>query len=154
MSNSKIKSQKFYQQTQIVLEYMHTLAVTNNGVLTPFTNNDTLKILAMPSLKTHGRALGNIQSRIDFACYLCKLPPLGIAANPPFKNSWEQADRSWAYPETTMRIAAKQRQWSNDDFMKLEAAQATLAGRAGTLWKKEMAINEDKIKAWAYGLKP
>lgn len=34
---------------------MRTLAVSNNGVLPHFNNNDTLKILAMRSLKTHGK---------------------------------------------------------------------------------------------------
>jgi hypothetical protein len=85
-------------------------------VLPLYTNADAAAVLGMEDMNQFGRVLGNIQSsRIDFACYVCGLPPLGLAADAPFDMAWNQQNRSWAFPVEVMQAAAQSRRWSDAD---------------------------------------
>jgi len=68
----------------ILLEWLRQRAFANSGHIPPFSNADAAAALSLGDLRTYGRVHGNVQSRIDFACYLCDLPPLGCAADQPF----------------------------------------------------------------------
>jgi hypothetical protein len=99
-----------------------------------------------------GRVFGNIQSRIDFACYVGGLPPLGLAAEVPFAKAWERQDRDWEFPVGTMQAATRSRVWTAADFDLVSRETERLPGQAYRIWREELATNEAKVKAWAFGL--
>lgn len=73
-----------------------------------------------------GMAVGNVQSRVDFACFRLGLPPLGLTAKEPFK-AWEYDGKApWAYPVLSMTKAALERHWTSEDFEDLLAMSRTL----------------------------
>jgi predicted HNH restriction endonuclease len=123
------------------------------GLLGEFTNADVAAILDMHDLSRSGRAFGNIQSRIDYACYLLGFPPLGLAATIPFDMAWAQGDRNWAFPLADMQLAAKSRRWLNEDFDAILAESRDLPGQAYMSWKQELSTNESKVRDWAFRLK-
>lgn len=138
-------------RTEELLEWMKRLAAEVGG-LGHFTNADAARALGMTDMHRHGRVLGNIQSRIDFACYRLGLPPLGLTAEAPFSDAWGQQDRSWSYPVLSMQRAAKAFHWNERDFDALIGETASLSGQAHLLWKAELRENEASVRAWAEGL--
>ena len=115
-------------------------------------HTDAAAVLGMADMHKFGRVFGNIQSRIDFACYVEGLPPLGLAADAPFDKAWDQQDRDWAFPIDNMRAAARSRVWRNKDFDLVLRETERLPGQAHISWKKELATNEAKVRAWAFNL--
>lgn len=61
--------------TEVIVNWLQEKAGANDGILPLYSNNDVADILDMNDMHKYGRVLGNIQSRIDYACYMCKLPP-------------------------------------------------------------------------------
>ncbi|MGB9150014.1 MAG: EVE domain-containing protein [Burkholderiales bacterium] len=139
-------------QTEKILQWLTKISVLNDGALPIFTYKDAAAVLGESNMRTFGRALGNIQSRIDFACYVVGLPPLGLAANAPFENAWQQEDRNWAFPIEIMENAAKSRIWTNEDFEAVLDETRKLPLKAHYSWKIEMNTKEIKVKEWAFGL--
>jgi predicted RNA-binding protein with PUA-like domain len=139
-------------RTEVLLRWLQETSVSNGGRLPSYTNADAAAVLGMMDMHQFGRVFGNIQSRIDYACYVGGLPPLGLAANAPFDNAWDQQDRDWAFPVETMQAAARSRVWSAEDFDLVLRETQRLPGLAHISWKKEIATNEAKVKAWAFGL--
>lgn len=138
-------------RTVKVIEWLKEMARENDGVIPEFTNADTAAHLGMHDLQRYGRVLGNIQSRIDFACYQCGLPPLGLAAVAPFERAWSQGERDWAFPVTSMQSAAQNKVWSDDDFDRVLRATEGLPGQAHHSWVEESSTHGQSIKDWAYG---
>ncbi|MCM2308477.1 MAG: HNH endonuclease [Sulfuritalea sp.] len=138
-------------RTVTVLQWQKQVAKENDGVLPAFTNVNTAAILGMDDLQRYGRVLGNIQSRIDFACYRCGLPPLGLAADSPFERAWAQEGRDWKFPVDTMQAAAQARVWADTDFDQVLRVTEELPGQAHIFWTEELSTNEAQVKAWAYG---
>lgn len=118
------------------------------GRIPPFSNADAATAIGLGTLQKYGRVHGNIQSRIDFACYLCDLPPLGCAAVTPFDKAWSQEGRAWAYPIPELQQAAQGRTWSPDEFDRVQSAVAKLPGIAHLPWRDTLRSHEYRIRNW------
>ena len=143
---------KTQTRTEILLKWFQTRSEANGGRLASFTNAEAAAVLGMTDMHQFGRVFGNIQSRIDFACYLGGLPPLGLAADAPFAKAWDQGTRDWAFPIATMQAAARSHVWTPNDFDLVLRETQELPGQAHIFWKKAITGNEAKVKAWAFGL--
>jgi predicted RNA-binding protein with PUA-like domain len=143
---------KTQTRTEALLKWFQTRSESNGGRLASFTNAEAAAVLGMTDMHQFGRVFGNIQSRIDFACYIGGLPPLGLAADAPFDKAWSQQTRDWAFPIATMQAAARSRVWSSGDFDLVLRETQELPGQAHISWKKAITGNEAKVKAWAFGL--
>jgi len=139
-------------RTELILNWHEERSQSNGGRIPAFTNADTSRFLGKDDVQRFGRALGNIQSRLDFACYRAGLPPLGLAAVAPYDRAWQQEKRSWAFPQAHMAAAAKTRRWKREDFEAILHESLSLSGQAADLWKSEISGNEAGVKAWAFGL--
>lgn len=136
-------------RTSLLLQWLQQQAAENDGFLPPFTNADAAHAMGMHEVQRFGQVHGNIQSRIDYACYVCDLPPLGCAAEVPFRRAWGQQKRVWAFPIEGMQAAAKSRQWGPTDFNRILKETEHLPGQAHLVWKEAIASEEGRVKAWA-----
>jgi hypothetical protein len=139
-------------RTENLLKWLRTKSETNGGHLASFTNAEAAAVLRMTDMHKFGRVFGNIQSRIDFACYISGLPPLGLAADAPFDKAWDEQTRDWAFPIATMQSAARSHVWNSNDFDLVLRETQGLPGQAHISWKKAITTEEAKVKAWAFGL--
>jgi predicted HNH restriction endonuclease len=139
-------------QTEALLLWLEERALTNAGRMPSFSNVEAAAAIGMGDLSRSGRAYGNIQSRLDFACYQAGLPALGLTADAPFDDAWSQQDRDWPFPVPTMQIAAKDRVWSRSDFAKVRRRAKALPGQAHVAWKRELLENPQAVRDWAHGL--
>lgn len=140
-------------RTETLLAWLRQNAAANGGRVSRFRNADGGAALGMADLHRFGRVLGNIQSRIDYACYVAGLPPLGLAGEAPFDNAWQKQDGDWAYPISAMQAAAQSHIWTATDFDRVLQESRKLSGLAHICWQKEVAANEGAVKAWAFGLR-
>lgn len=138
-------------RTVKVIEWLKEMAREHDGVIPEFTNADTAAHLGMHDLQRYGRVLGNIQSRIDFACYQCGFPPLGLAALAPFERAWSQGERDWVFPVASMQFAAQNKVWSDNDFDRVLRATEGLPGQAHHSWVEESSTHGQSVKDWACG---
>jgi hypothetical protein len=100
--------------------------------------------------KRASQELGNLMSRLDFACYAVGLPSIGCIAEKPFADAWQQQNRTWKWPIKKMRAAAKAHAWSAADFdLVLEETQRLSYGLGHIAWNDEFVRNDNKIMAWA-----
>jgi hypothetical protein len=147
-SDDFLRMKKVQAHTQIILTWLKDNCT--EGRLS-FTNTDLAKALGK---KKPDRPLGNLISRLDFACYAAGLPPLGCAAEETFKEAWqprEGYDRSWNFPVGKMQRAAKTHRWSSVDFERiLHETQRLTTGMGHLAWKDEFAKHEARIKEWAF----
>lgn len=123
-----------------------------DGRVPAFSNAEGAAALGWSDLQVFGRAYGNLQSRLDFACYRAGLPPLGLTAEQEFAKAWGQDARSWRFPVQSMRAAAQTRVWSTRDFDLIRAEAAALPGQAHIAWQEALATSEADVRAWAEGL--
>lgn len=142
------------QRTEQLLDWLAGKAIRSGGVLCGHTNADVGAMLGFDDLTRHGRVLGNIQSRLDFACYQAGVPPLGLCAIEHFANAWAQEGRTWPFPVMTMRQAAQSFKWTPDIFDKIRANARLLPGQAAIPWRKAIKEQEAAIRKWAEGLVP
>jgi predicted HNH restriction endonuclease len=140
-------------RTATIIGWLKDSAIGNDGYLPPFANSDLAALLDMPDMQRFGRVVGNLVSRIDFACYACALPPLGCAAGEPFGKAWSQQTRDWAFPISEMQTAAQSRQWTPSDFDRVLLETQRLPATAHVSWKEELATNEVRVKTWAHLLR-
>ena len=136
-------------RTETLLHWLQGLCEQHGGYFPQYTNADAAAALGMDDLRIYGRAYGNIVSRMDFACYKVGLPPLGLTAETPFAEAWQQQNRVWAYPVPAMQAAAQARRWTEKDFSHILVVTEGLPGQAYLIWQAE---NHDRIRDWAYGL--
>lgn len=141
------------QRTERVLDWLAGRAAKNGGLLSGFTNAEIGTMLGFDDLARHGRVQGNIQSRLDFACYRAGVPPLGLCVIEHFANAWSQEGRSWAFPVQSMRSAAQSFDWSKVVFDELRANARLLPGQAAIPWRQEFSEREENVRKWAEGLK-
>jgi predicted HNH restriction endonuclease/predicted RNA-binding protein with PUA-like domain len=139
-------------RTEQLLAWLQARADENGGRLPPHSNAEAAGVLGLGDMHRFGRVFGNIQSRIDFACYLERLPPLGLAANEPFSMAWNQQDRTWAFPVEEMQNASRTHRWTQRDFEAVLRHSQGLPGQAHLSWKKELSTKEVQVRAWAFGL--
>ena len=140
---------QFQIQTEAIIDFLKKSSIENNGKLT-FTNDDLAAILGGEDYK---RPLGNLISRLDFACYVVGLPPLGCAAAKPFPIAWmDPKGRTWSFPRDAMCRSAKAHRWTDADFEKLrDETRGIQSGKGRAVWDDEMAKHEAKIRDWAFG---
>jgi predicted HNH restriction endonuclease len=140
------------RRTVELLDWLAARAREFDGRLGRYTNADAARALGMTDMAVNGRVFGNIQSRVDLACYRAGLPPLGLTAVAPFAEAWQSDDRSWSFPVTAMRKAAETFHWVDRDFDRARAESEMLPGQASIAWHEELATREGKVRAWAHGL--
>jgi hypothetical protein len=132
--------------TERVIEWLRELSRISEGH-PKFTNADVARTLGE---KRPGRELGNLMSRLDFACYAAGLPSIGCTAEKPFADAWQQQNRTWKWPVKKMRAAAKAHSWSSTDFdLILQETQRLTYGLGHLAWNDELARYDNKIMAWA-----
>ncbi|WP_375403988.1 hypothetical protein [uncultured Sphingomonas sp.] len=141
------------QRTATLLNWLARRAAENHGLLNGHTNADVGRVLGFNDLSRHGRVLGNIQSRIDFACYIERVPPLGLCVVEMFANAWAQEGRAWRFPVPAMREAAQTFGWTDEIIARVEAATRTLPGQAAISWRRELAGDEAVVRDWAERLR-
>lgn len=142
------------QRTERVLDWLTQRAQDYGGRLGSYTNANVGMVLGFDDLTRHGRVLGNITSRIDFACYRIGVPPLGLCAIEPFANAWAQEGRAWAFPVKSMQGAAQTFDWQSSILDEIRREARLLPGQAAIPWRKEITERENEIRQWAEGLKP
>jgi hypothetical protein len=135
-------------RTDNLLAWLKQRAGQNDGLIPLFSNAEAAAAIGLGALKAFGRVHGNIQSRIDFACYLADLPPLGCAAIAPFEKAWSQEDREWLYPVAQLQRAAQTHVWQPDDFDRIAAAANQLPGIAHLPWRDALRNAERNVRAW------
>ena len=135
-------------RTHALLLWLKEAAKSNEGVLPSFNNQDAADAMGISDMAKNGRHHGNIQSRIDFACFQCNLPALGLAADAPFREGWQSGDRDWAFPVDRMQAAAQAHVWTDDEFDQILRVTEQLPGRASPLWT---TADESAVKTWAFG---
>lgn len=136
-------------RTERLLDWLIDQAKGNGWLIPAFTNAEAAAAIGLGALSTYGRVHGNIQSRIDFACYLCDLPPLGCAAVEPFEKAWAQDGRTWAFPVKALQQAAQGRVWSRDDFQRIKDQVKELPGIAYLPWRGALTTTEQRVRVWA-----
>lgn len=136
-------------RTNAFIAWLKSAASDNDGVIPSFTNEEAAAAIGLDDMQKYGRAHGNIQSRIDFACYRAGLPPLGLAADAPFELAWSQEHRTWEFPVKGMQRAAQLREWTDQDFDQVLRETERLPGQAHLIWKDALVREEQAIQAWA-----
>lgn len=150
MPKSISEVSKTHFPTKLFLEWLQRECDRNGGTLPGFNKTIAAKVMGFDSgqQSRNGMFRGQIQSRIDFACYVNNLPPIGLASTEPFERGWQGND--WVVPTKDMGRAARARKWSKADFSNLQGTLAKLSLHGGTLWEKEGESSSAKIKRWAY----
>lgn len=137
-------------RTTAFITWLKNSARNNDGVIPSFTNELAAAAIGLGGMQTYGRVHGNMQSRIDFACYRAGLPPLGLAAEQPFELAWSQESRTWEFPVYGMQRAAQLREWTDQDFDSVLRETERLPGQAHLIWKDALAKEEQAIRTWAF----
>jgi predicted HNH restriction endonuclease len=140
---------KTQQHTERLVAWLAARAAAGNGVIAPFTNAEAAAALDFGEPEKAGRAAGNIQSRIDFACYELGLPPLGLTATVAYVAAWQDQGRSWAFPVVGMSNSARERVWTEGEFARIVRATRELPAKSRIAWETTVATDETRLKAWA-----
>lgn len=141
------------QRTEKVFDWLVRRSRENGGALIGYTNAEIGEILGFHDLTRYGRVLGNIQSRIDYACYEQGVPPLGLCALEHFSNAWAQEGRGWSFPVSQMRLCAQSFVWSEEIIEKVRSSARLLPGQAAIPWRKELREHEQNVRKWAESLR-
>jgi len=138
------------REVSILLSWLQARAAENDGVIMPFTTQEALSVLGKTDIKRYARAHGNVQSLIDFACFRCGFPPLGLTSSSAFEKAWSDEGRDWSYPIGEMRAAAQARRWNVEDFNQIRATLKVLPGQAWMLWQAIAGAEEQDLRDWAH----
>ncbi|MGX9221441.1 HNH endonuclease [Massilia varians] len=138
---------KTHAPTKRFIEWLRAECAWNNGKLPAFDKTIAARKMGFDEeqQRENGLFRGQIQSRIDFACYLNNFPPLGQASDEPFP--WGEGREAEAVAKN-FRQAARERTWTEDDFAKLKDTLAKLGPSGKTLWANEAKSCSDKIRRW------
>jgi len=135
--------------TTAYLNWLADRSHDNGGYLPTFTNASAAAEIGHVGLSAQGRSYGNLQSRIDYACFLCDLPPLGCGAQQTFEDAWGQEGRAWSFNVPFLQAATQNKIWIRDDFDRIQSMIDTLPGRAYVLWQESMQARENEVRSWA-----
>ena len=136
-----------------LLAWFQAQAEANGGVIPVFKREDVPKVLGLkPESKPH-RVLGNVQSRLDYACFVSGLPPLGLVAEKPYEKAWNTKGRAWRFPVAGMSSAARSRAWTAQDFESLRNALSHQSGVGFKDWQAKLATDETTVKNWSFSYK-
>ena len=142
------------QRTEKLIDWLTARARSHGGRLNGYTNAELGQQLGFDDLTRHGRHLGNMQSRIDFGCYMADVPPLGLCAVEHFARGWATEGRRWAFPVETMRQSAQSFIWTDEALDSIRLNTRTLPGQAAIPWRKELIAHEARVRTWAESLGP
>ena len=142
------------QRTEKLIDWLSERARRHGGRLNGCTNAELGRGLGFDDLTRHGRHLGNMQSRIDFGCYMAGVPPLGLCAIEHFARGWATEGRRWAFPVETMRQSAQSFAWTEEILDRVRLNTRTLPGQAAIPWRKELIAHETRVRSWAESLGP
>ncbi len=142
------------QRTEKLLDWLSARAESHSGLINGYTNAELGKHLGFDDLTRHGRHLGNMQSRIDFGCYMAGVPPLGLCAIEHFTRGWATEGRRWAFPVETMRQSAQSFVWTDEVLDWVRVNTRALPGQAAIPWRKEFVAHEARVRDWAESLAP
>jgi predicted HNH restriction endonuclease len=140
---------KTQRHTERMLAWLAQRAADGGGLIAQFSNAEIAATLDFDEPVKSGRAAGNAQSRIDFACFELGLPPLGLTAAAPHNAAWQSEGRTWAFPVDGMASAARERVWTPDDCRRVAEATRALPAQSRVAWKTAIADAESEVKAWA-----
>lgn len=143
---------EIHSKTSLLIEWIKSRIDPESGRIAAFTNAEAAGSLGMQDLRRNGRAYGNVQSRIDFACYKAAVPPLGLTAVAPFSKAWSATGCDWDFPIAAMQDVAQARQWSQEDFERISREAESLPGQAWFVWQEALTNNEESVRDWAFGL--
>lgn len=135
-------------ETSAILDWLETRAKLNGGVIPRFTHSDAMAHLGKENAQKYSRAHAQVQSRIDFACFKCGLPPLGFAVDSPFPGSLSDDGRDWKLPVERMMVAAQTRVWTQTDFDAIRAEVSRLPLRISASWNDAFVNKAADVKAW------
>nr|WP_315491067.1 HNH endonuclease [uncultured Rhodoferax sp.] len=139
-------------KARMFIGWLRKAAGNNDGIIPVFTNEEAAAAIGAGDMQKNGRAHGNMQSRVDFACFRAGVPPLGLAAEEPFDRAWSQENRTWAFPIEGMQRAAQFREWTDEDFDRILSEIERLPGQAHLIWKDALIREGEAIRAWAFAL--
>lgn len=140
------------QRTETLLDWLWARAGSHDGRLNSYTNAELGAALGFGDLTRHGRHLGNMQSRIDFGCYMAGVPPLGLCAIEHFARGWSTEGRNWVFPVAAMRQTAQSFVWTEEILDRVRLNTRTLPGQAAIPWRKELLAHEARVRTWAESL--
>lgn len=140
------------QRTEKLIDWLGARAQSHGGRLNGYTNAELGAALGFSDLTRHGRHLGNIQSRIDFGCYMADVPPLGLCAVEHFPRAWATEGRRWAFPVKTMRESAQSFIWTEETLNRVRVHTRSLPGQASIPWRRELLAREASVRTWAESL--
>jgi predicted HNH restriction endonuclease len=139
-------------RTAKLILWLKLLSSENDGYIPVFSNADAAEAMGIGDAAKFGRVHGNIQSRIDLACFMLGLPPLGLAAQAPFEKAWGNEGLTWSFPVEEMQAAAQSHRWTDAEFDQVLRETEKLPGQAHISWKETIHTNSEAVKNWAYGL--
>jgi predicted HNH restriction endonuclease len=140
---------KTQQHTERLLAWLAERAAAGDGLIAPVANADAAVVLEFEDPAKAGRAAGNVQSRIDFACFDLNFPPLGLTAEAPYDAAWQDNGRSWSFPVAGMAAAARARCWTPEDFDAVARATRALPAKASVAWETTVKHDEARLRQWA-----
>lgn len=136
--------------TNSLLDWFQLRASENGGVIPVFKRITLPAVLKLnPESKPH-RVIGNVQSRIDYACFTSKLPPLGLVAEQPYERAWATNGRTWRFPVAGMTHSARAHSWTSADFDSLRKALTHQTGVGFKDWQATLKKDENSVKNWAF----
>ena len=140
-------------RTAKLIQWLKLQARENDGIIPVFSNADAAEAMDLPDAQRFGRFQGSIQTRIDLACYILGLPPLGLAAHAPFAQAWRQDDRAWSFPVKSMQAATQSHEWTDTEFDLVLSETEKLPGKVHGLWEQVLqGSSEELVKKWAFSL--
>lgn len=142
-------------RTDRLIDWLAQRADGKSGRIESWANSDAASAIGLGDLRRFGMVAGNIQSRLDYACFECGLPPLGLSGDAPFERAWGNSDRwthAWKFHISEMQVAARQHAWSPRNFEDVRAFARKLPGQGHIAWKKALAEREHEVREWAEAL--
>lgn len=146
----QVGTDKTQANTTALVEWLRSRR-DEGGKIAVFGYAEAAAGIGSGDMRSHGRAFGNVMSRLDFACYRNGLPPLGLIAEPSFKNAWNAQGRNWAYPRGAMQDEARTRSWSDAELDAILEVTSALPGVGAEVWKQELSEREAAVRSWALG---
>jgi hypothetical protein len=142
-----LHQKKVQADTEAIIDWLKDNAVKHDGHLV-FTNIDLAHAIGK---QKPDRPLGQLVSRLDFACCLAGLPSLGCAAAQTFADAWKPNRRhNIVWPVERMRRRAHAHRWSAADLDRIRYETQRLASGSGRLlWDEGFAKHKARIEAWA-----
>ncbi len=157
LGSDLIQVKPVQEHTAIILDFLRNNAEANGGHLI-FNNADLAHVIGWRRPEQR-RPLGNLISRLDACCFKAGLPPIGCAAEAPFREAWLPSAETGRYrhnwrfkfPVERMQRRAKSYCGTDADFDRIQRESLALGTGSGvSAWDELYAKHEAKVEEWAY----